>query len=139
MTGACLLIERTLFDECGGFDEAYVNGYEDVDLCLEVRERGRKVVCCTSAFIYHYGQISEGRTADDDRNAALLRAASGPGRSASDRDEYLIRDRAASTGGRPAASRLPVETLADDCIYLADDLEPGERARPGSTSSSRWR
>ena len=27
-------------------------------------------MCCTSAFIYHYGQISEGRTADDDQNAA---------------------------------------------------------------------
>ena len=33
---------------------------------MKVRQRGRKIVCCTSAFIYHYGQISEGRTADDD-------------------------------------------------------------------------
>ena len=72
VTGACLLIDRALFDECGGFDEAYRNGYEDIDLCMTVRQRGRKVVCCTSAFIYHYGQISEGRTADDDENAALF-------------------------------------------------------------------
>jgi GT2 family glycosyltransferase len=61
VTGACLLIGRTLFEACKGFDEAYENGYEDVDLCMQVRERGRKIVCCTKAFIYHYGQISEGR------------------------------------------------------------------------------
>ena len=36
VTGACLLIDRPLFDECRGFDEAYLNGYEDIDLCLAV-------------------------------------------------------------------------------------------------------
>src|SRR6185436_3523075 len=57
VNGACLLIERALFDACGGFDEAYRNGYEDIDLCLKARQKGRTVVCCTRAFIYHYGQI----------------------------------------------------------------------------------
>jgi GT2 family glycosyltransferase len=32
VTGSCLLIPRELFHRCGGFDEHYVNGYEDVDL-----------------------------------------------------------------------------------------------------------
>ena len=49
------------------------NGYEDIDLCMKVRQRGRKIVCCTTAFIYHYGQISEGRTADDDAERRALR------------------------------------------------------------------
>ena len=53
----------------------------------------RKVVCCTSAYIYHYGQISEGRTADDDQNAALF-AGTMARHVKADRDEYLIRDRA---------------------------------------------
>src|SRR5688572_14008934 len=68
VNGACLLISKALFDACGGFDETYVNGFEDLDLCMAVRKRGHKVVCCTKAFIYHYGQISEGRTADDPHN-----------------------------------------------------------------------
>jgi len=72
ITGSCMLMPRDLFVTCGGFDEGYRNGYEDVDLCLRARQLGRTVVCCTSAFIYHYGQISETRTADDDRNAARL-------------------------------------------------------------------
>jgi GT2 family glycosyltransferase/glycosyltransferase involved in cell wall biosynthesis len=123
VTGACLLIDRSLFDECGGFDKAYHNGYEDIDLCMKVRQRGRTIMCCTTACIYHYGQISEGRTADDDSNAALF-ASRWSGRLRADRDEYLIRDRAHSDRtSRPSASG--VGRLAEDCIYLADDLQQG--------------
>jgi GT2 family glycosyltransferase len=120
VTGACLLLERTLFDECGGFDEAFVNGYEDIDLCLKARERKRTVVCCTSAHIYHYGQISEGRTADDDRNARLF-AQRWKDRLRIDRDEYLIKDRFLADDD-PVSHAPVVKSLADDCVYLADDL-----------------
>ena len=121
VTGACLLIDRALFDECGGFDERYRNGYEDIDLCLKVGARGRKIVCCTKAFIYHYGQISEGRTADDDENAMLF-ARTWSGRLRPDRDDYLIRDRTES-GSPPTPARI--HRLAEDCIYLADQLDDG--------------
>jgi len=120
VNGACMLIPRALFEECGGFDEAYLNGYEDTDLCMNVRQRGRKVVCCTSAFIYHYAQISEGRTADDDRNAALF-ASRWKDRVRVDQADYFARDGAPVL---PASRAVPahVRILADDCIYLADDL-----------------
>ena len=123
VNGACLLISRALFDECGGFNEAYVNGYEDIDLCLQARQRGRKVACCTSAFIYHYAQITEGRTVDDDRNAALFASRWGT-RVRIDQAEYLARDAASGPPAVRAASAA-VRSLADDCIYLADDLGQG--------------
>src|SRR5687768_7259087 len=41
VTGACLLIERALWQQLGGFDEAYVNGGEDIDLCFRARASGR--------------------------------------------------------------------------------------------------
>ena len=113
--GACLLIDRSLFEECGGFDEAYRTGYEDIDLCMSVRQRGRKIVCCTASYIYHYGQISEGRTAHDDANASLF-ATKWSGRIKADRDDYLIRDRAnAGRAAQPSASSI--RSLADDCIF----------------------
>jgi GT2 family glycosyltransferase/glycosyltransferase involved in cell wall biosynthesis len=128
VTGACLLIPRALFDEVGGFDEGYVNGYEDIDLCMTVAERKRTIVCCTSAFIYHYGQISEGRTADDDENAARF-ARKWAGRIHVDQDEYLAKDRAAFGPLPSLPSSTPVaRDLPDDAIYLADDLRDGSAA-----------
>src|SRR5204862_7398906 len=54
LTAACWLVPRELFLEIGGFDEGYRNGFEDVDFCLRVRQRGRKVFYCGTSVIYHY-------------------------------------------------------------------------------------
>jgi GT2 family glycosyltransferase len=41
ITGACMLMRRSLALELGGFDEAYVIGdFEDSDLCLRLKQRG---------------------------------------------------------------------------------------------------
>jgi len=58
VTGACLLMPRGLFFRIGMFDEMFVNGGEDTDLCLKVREMGYRVVYAPACEVYHY----EGRT-----------------------------------------------------------------------------
>ncbi len=121
VNGACLLIGRELFEACGGFDEGYRNGYEDVDLCLAVRARGRKVMCCTSAFIYHYGQISEGRTADDPGNAARF-AAKWKDRIRVDEGDYYRADALQIPAVRPVPDP---SALPDDAVYFADELSQG--------------
>jgi GT2 family glycosyltransferase len=60
VTGACLLTPRDLFLELAGFDEIFWNGYEDVDYCLRVRERGLRVVYEPSAMLYHFESQSGG-------------------------------------------------------------------------------
>lgn len=54
VTGACMLTPRKLYEELGGLDEAYWNGYEDVDYCLKVRDRGLRVVYAGDAVVTHY-------------------------------------------------------------------------------------
>ncbi len=54
VTGACLAVPRDLFLELGGFDEVYWNGYEDVDFCFRVRERGLRVMYEPSATLIHF-------------------------------------------------------------------------------------
>jgi GT2 family glycosyltransferase len=54
VTGACLAIRRELFEELGGFSEVFPVNYNDVDLCLRVREAGYRVVCDTGAVLRHY-------------------------------------------------------------------------------------
>jgi len=54
VTGAMLLIRRDLFNEAGGFDEEYLWGYEDIDLCLKARDAGRSVVYVPEAESLHW-------------------------------------------------------------------------------------
>ncbi len=55
VSGAALLVRRSLFDEVGGLDERYSPGFwEDVDLCFAVRERGLQIVCEPAAVVYHF-------------------------------------------------------------------------------------
>ncbi|HDP70607.1 MAG TPA: glycosyltransferase [Actinobacteria bacterium] len=72
VTGACMLVQRNLFEKLGGFDEKFLNGYEDVDFCFRVREAGYRVFYCPTSVIYHYESISEGRFAAVEHNVRRL-------------------------------------------------------------------
>ncbi|MBL8692571.1 MAG: glycosyltransferase family 2 protein [Planctomycetes bacterium] len=54
LTAACLLVRRDAFDAVGGFDEGYWNGYEDVDLCFKLRERGGILVYEPRSVVIHH-------------------------------------------------------------------------------------
>jgi GT2 family glycosyltransferase len=58
VTGACMLMRREIFKSVAGFDEGYLHGSEDIDLCLKVRKLGLKVMYCADSVVTHYEQIS---------------------------------------------------------------------------------
>lgn len=66
VTGASLGIRRTIFEQVGGFDEAFENSFEDVDLCLRVRETGGRIVYVPESVAYHFEGTTEGRHAPVD-------------------------------------------------------------------------
>ncbi len=73
VTGACLMIRSELFRELGGFDEAFWNGNEDVDLCLKAGRKGWKVVYRPESVIYHFeSQSGPERWAQTRRNIELF-------------------------------------------------------------------
>jgi glycosyltransferase involved in cell wall biosynthesis len=41
----CLMVRRSLFEEVGGFEEAYSRQFQDFDLCLKLRAAGASVIC----------------------------------------------------------------------------------------------
>ena len=53
VTGAAMLVRRSVWETLGGFDPAFANGYEDVDLCLRAEALGHEVHVCGDAVLYH--------------------------------------------------------------------------------------
>jgi GT2 family glycosyltransferase len=53
VTAGCALFRQEVFEEAGGFDDSYINGFEDVDLCLRIGELGHEVHYCHEAVLYH--------------------------------------------------------------------------------------
>lgn len=55
VTAACMMLRRAVFEEVGGFDEKNLpTVYNDVDLCLRMRERGYTMVYTPYAELYHH-------------------------------------------------------------------------------------
>lgn len=72
VTGACALIERTLWEKLGGFDEGFSNGGEDVDFCLRVRAEGRINAVALRSIVRHHISASPGRKLRDEQNSRRL-------------------------------------------------------------------
>lgn len=68
VTAACCLIRKDLFLRAGGFDEAYRNGYEDIDLCFKLSELGFKHYVSYESRIFHYVGSSPGRKNVENKN-----------------------------------------------------------------------
>jgi GT2 family glycosyltransferase len=75
VTGACLLVRRSDFAQMGGFDSAFHNGYEDIDLCLRLGEMGREVHYCHESVLMHMESASRDglKSHDGVQNAKLYR------------------------------------------------------------------
>jgi GT2 family glycosyltransferase len=61
VTGACMLMRRTMYQALGGFDEAHEIINNDLDFCLRAHQAGKLVVftphaCLEMAEIEHIGQ-----------------------------------------------------------------------------------
>ncbi len=60
VTGACMMLKRSVFEAAGGFDEALEVTFNDVDLCLRIRRMGLRILQCPEAQLIHYESASRG-------------------------------------------------------------------------------
>jgi GT2 family glycosyltransferase len=61
VTGAAMAMRRKDFVSLNGFELAYANCYEDIDLCLRARDTGGKVLYEPAAVGYHFESMTAGR------------------------------------------------------------------------------
>ncbi len=60
VTGACLMVRRTVFDEVGGLDEGLAIAFNDVDFCLKLVAAGYRNVYLPHVKLYHFESKSRG-------------------------------------------------------------------------------
>ena len=72
VTAACMMMKTDLFKEVGGFDEEYVNGWEDIDLNLKLRKMVYVIYVQPKSVLYHYEGQTEGRLNNDNENRRIF-------------------------------------------------------------------
>lgn len=61
VTGALMMVKRTIYDSLGGFDEhLFKIAYNDVDFCLRAIDQGYVNIFTPFAEAYHYESVSRG-------------------------------------------------------------------------------
>ncbi|HYZ40589.1 MAG TPA: glycosyltransferase family 2 protein [Stellaceae bacterium] len=60
VTAACIAMRRAVFDEVGGFNGDLRVAFNDVDLCLRIRQRGYLIVWTPLAELFHHESASRG-------------------------------------------------------------------------------
>ena len=60
VTAACMMVKRSAFEEAGGFTEELKVAFNDVDLCLKIRNQGLLVVYDPFVEMIHYESKSRG-------------------------------------------------------------------------------
>ncbi len=60
VTAACLVMRKTVFQQVQGFDETLKVAFNDVDLCLKLRQLGYYIVWTPFAELYHLESVSRG-------------------------------------------------------------------------------
>jgi len=74
VTGACLLVKASVYDEVGGLDEQFAVAFNDVDFCLRVRDAGCRIAWTPYAELTHYESKSRGGDEKDPAKAARFAA-----------------------------------------------------------------
>lgn len=69
VTGACLMVKKTLYDALNGLDESFAVALNDVDFCLRLRDMGLWNVWNPYCELYHFESVSRGSDLDGERAA----------------------------------------------------------------------
>lgn len=60
VTAACMCLRREVYSAVAGMNEALAVAFNDVDLCLEIRRRGWRIVWTPDAYLYHHESQTRG-------------------------------------------------------------------------------
>ncbi len=130
VSAACMLVQHDAFRKVGGFDPAYINGFEDIDLCIRIAQSGGKVMYTPDAVVLHHEESTPGRKTHDTANLNLFL---GRYRAnlASDEDALLARYGLQiewnNTGGRYSTNSAANEPQRENTKTMDQQLETAKK------------
>ena len=127
VTFASALVRRGAFADARGFDPVFVNGLEDVDLCLRLQDAGWEIHYCHESVITHLETATRGRRSEEAlRNHRAFRERWG-GRVTPDDIGYYVADGLLDIG---YADLYPLRLSASpELAILAQDGDDTELGR----------
>ncbi len=72
VTAACMMLPRRVYEEVNGLDETFEVAFNDVDLCMRIRENGHKIIFTPHAELYHYESKSRGSDDTPEKHQRFL-------------------------------------------------------------------
>lgn len=69
VTGACLVVTRSAYEDVGGLDEALQVAFNDIDFCLRLAEAGYRNIWTPFAELYHHESASRGSEDTEEKKA----------------------------------------------------------------------
>lgn len=68
-----MMVRRSVFEQAGGFDEAFGVAYNDIDLCLRIGKLGKQIIYTPYAQLYHYESQTRGLELTDEKAERIRR------------------------------------------------------------------
>ena len=72
VTAACMMVKKSVYEEVKGFDEKYAVAFNDVDLCMKIRQAGYLIVYNPYAELNHYESKSRGYEDTEEKLARFV-------------------------------------------------------------------
>ena len=72
VTGACLMIRKSVFEQVGGFYSGLAVAFNDVDLCYSIYENGYYNIVRNDVVLYHHESLSRGKDGESEEKQLRL-------------------------------------------------------------------
>jgi len=105
VTGACLMTKKNLFNEVSGLDTVlFTIEFNDIDLCMKIRELGKLAVLTPIAELYHNESKSRKNDADNLNRVRAIR----------ERDNFLAKWANEIKKGDPYYNSVAINSILSD-------------------------
>lgn len=134
VTGACLMVRRSVFEQVGGFPPELAVAFNDVDLCYSIYEKGYYNIVRNDVALYHHESLSRGHDGESEEKQMRLM-----------REKDTLYERHRELYGKDpfyhpylTTDRLEIEYTLEYNYHMLEDM-PWSKARPDTKNVEKAR